>query len=149
MGFGREGWTQETDRDGQEVWVIQRPPFISEDPACDRSADDGTPRCGGLLFTFLLRNPGERRYCSLVLNAGFFESSLVDWLLARREFYRPPLTTHHPPGRMGIQQILSFCSKFRLRVPLIGGEQVLKFEVMPGKLTSSLKQEEAESGGVF
>ena len=66
MGFGREGWTQETDRDGQEVWVIQRPPFISEDPACDRDADDGAPRCGGLMFTFLLRNPGERPRLVLV-----------------------------------------------------------------------------------
>ena len=24
MGFGRDGWTQEVDRDGQEIWVIQR-----------------------------------------------------------------------------------------------------------------------------
>mmetsp|Transcript_61229 Transcript_61229/g.167968 ORF Transcript_61229/g.167968 Transcript_61229/m.167968 type:complete len:550 (+) Transcript_61229:174-1823(+) len=107
MGFGREGWTQETDRDGQEVWVIQRPPFISEDPACDRDADDGAPRCGGLMFTFLLRNP----------------------------------------GRIGIQHILTFCSKFRLRVPLIGGEQVLKFEVLPGKLVTSLQQSEDEPRG--
>merc|ERR1711918_258516 len=102
MGFGREGWTQETDRDGQEIWVIQRPPFIAEDPACDRGPDGF--RCGGLMFTFLLRNP----------------------------------------GRLGVQQILAFGSKFLFRVPMAGGEQVLKFEVLPAKLASSLLQQSDE-----
>ena len=45
------------------------------------------------------------------------------------------------PGRMGVTQILNFCSKFRLRVPLPQGEKVVKFQVIQDLLAKSLSED--------
>jgi len=64
LGFGPmgEGYTTSTDRFGREIWVIRRPPLVTEELV---APEPGAPpfKHGAqpmrVLFTYLFRNPGS------------------------------------------------------------------------------------------
>lgn len=60
LGFGAEGEGYEStvDQSGREIWVIKRPPFVSEEVVPDVIAVDGKPLVR-VLYTFVFRNPGS------------------------------------------------------------------------------------------
>ena len=60
LGFGAEGEGYEStvDQNGREIWVIKRPPFVSEEIVPNVIAVDGKPLVR-VLYTFVFRNPGS------------------------------------------------------------------------------------------
>jgi hypothetical protein len=59
MGFGKEGEGYETtkDRYGRDIWVIKRPPIVTEE-VVKAAGSGGGGEVVRVLFTYVFRNPG-------------------------------------------------------------------------------------------
>ena len=63
LGFGPqgEGYDSSTDRGGREIWVIKRPPLVSEMDVTQPVSAAGSKSSQKIriLYTYIFRNPGS------------------------------------------------------------------------------------------